>query len=160
MARVVGWLLAPIGSVVVVLGAFLAWSTWDAVSWGVSAFSPAAATAAGIGVVATVVGLGLLQGRPPFICVATAMLGVAVVVLAADLFVRDAGGSLLGELDGWRGSDGDGTSSLAPVWLLLVEGLALAGVGLVLFARRDRRDGARSRRGTRDGTVGATAERQ
>jgi hypothetical protein len=136
MARVVGWLLVPIGAVVVVLGAFLTWSTWDAVSWGFDSFSTLAATAAGLGVVATVTGLGLLHGRPALLCVATAILGVAVVVLSADLFARDAGGWLLGELDGWQGSDGGGISSLAPAWALLVEGLVLAGVGLALFARR------------------------
>ncbi|MGH2629270.1 MAG: hypothetical protein ACRDHI_01755 [Actinomycetota bacterium] len=136
MGRVVGWLLAPIGSVVFVLGAFLTWSTWDAVSWGFDSFSAVAATAAGLGVVATVVGLGLLQGRPRFLCVATAIVGMAVVVLAADLFARDAGGSLLGELDGWQGSDADGISSLAPVWALLVEGLLLSVVGVALFSRR------------------------
>ncbi len=52
------------------------------------------------------------------------MLGVAAVVLAIDLFARDAGGSLFGELDGWQGSDAEGISSLAPVWALLVMGTA------------------------------------
>ena len=32
--RIVGWLLVPIGSAVFALAAFMAWSTWDAVSWG------------------------------------------------------------------------------------------------------------------------------
>jgi len=136
MARVVGWLLLPIGWIVFVLGAFLAWSTWDAVAWGVDSFSPLAAGAAGLGTLATVVGLVALLGRPRVLCVATAVLGLVAVVFAADLFARGAGGSLLGDLDGWQGSDAGGISSLAPAWAVLVEGMALAAVGVTLGARR------------------------
>jgi hypothetical protein len=144
MARVVGWLLVPIGWMDVVLGAFLSWSAWDAVAWGFDSFSPIAANAAGLGVIATVAGLGALHGRPRFLCATTAILGVAVVVLAADLFARDAGGSLFGDLDGWQGSDAGGISSLAPVWTLLAEGLVLVAVGIALWVRHPL-DGGRLR---------------
>jgi len=136
MARVVGWLLVPIGWIVFALGAFLAWSTWDAVAWGVDSFSPLAAGAAGLGTIATVVGLGALLGRPRSLCVATAALGLMAVVLAIDLVARGAGGSLLGDLDGWQGSDAGGISSLAPAWAVLVEGIVLVAVGVALGARR------------------------
>ena len=116
MARVVGWLLVPIGWIVFALGAFLAWSTWDAVAWGVDSFSPLAAAAAGLGTVATVVGLGALLGRPRFLCLATAAIGLMAVAFASDLIARGAGGSLFGDLDGWQGSDAGGISSLAPAW--------------------------------------------
>jgi hypothetical protein len=143
MARVVGWLLVPIGWIVFALGAFLAWSTWDAVAWGVDSFSPLAAAAAGLGTVATVVGLGALLGRPRFLCLATAAIGLMAAAFATDLIARGAGGSLFGDLDGWQGSDAGGISSLAPAWAVLVEGMVLVGVGVALGARRRTDGGAR-----------------
>lgn len=130
--RVVGWLLVPIGSAVFALAAFMAWSTWDAVSWGFDSASSPAAGIALIGGVAALAGLALLKGRPAFPVVLVTAVGIAAVVLAADLFARDAGGWILGEADGWQGSDGDLRSSLVPAWALLVEGLALAGLALAI----------------------------
>ena len=52
------------------------------------------------------VGLTLLEGRPLFPVVLVTAVGIAAVVLAADLFARDAGGWILGEADGWQGSEG------------------------------------------------------
>lgn len=127
--RVVGWLLVPTGSLVFALGAFLAWATWDA-SWAVESLSPTAALAAALGLVTAVAGLVALAGRPRFLGVAVACCGALAVVLAADLFARDAGGWILGELDGWQGSDAAGASSLAPAWALLAEGLALIGAAV------------------------------
>lgn len=124
--RVLGWMLIGTGSLVFVLGAFLTWSTWDATSWGFASFTSTAAMSAALGGVSLVAGLVLLQGRPRSIAVVVTMLGAAIVALAVDLFARDAGGSLFGELDGWQGSDADGLSSLAPVWALLLEGLLVA----------------------------------
>lgn len=128
--RVLGWMLIGTGSLVFVLGAFLAWSTWDATSWGFDSFTSTAAMAAALGGVSLVAGLVLLQGRPRSIVAIVAMLGAAIMLLAIDLFARDAGGSLFGELDGWQGSEGAGLSSLAPVWALLLEGLLVAGAAL------------------------------
>lgn len=128
--RVVGWLLVPTGSVVFALAAFLAWSTWDFVSWGFDSASAPAALIAAFGGVAAVAGLTLLEGRPLFPVMLVTAVGIAAVVLAADLFARDAGGWILGEADGWQGSEGDHRSSLVPAWALLVEGLLLAGVAL------------------------------
>jgi len=96
------------------LGAFLAWSMWDAA----------------IGCVALLTGLVLLEGRPRTTVAAAAVLGVAAIALALDLFARDAGGSLFGELDGWQGSDADGVSSLVPVWALLVMGILLIAASI------------------------------
>ena len=124
--RVLGWMLIGTGSLVFVLGAFLTWSTWDATSWGFASFTSTAARSAALGGVSRVAGLGLLQRRPRSIAVVVTVLGAAIAALAVDLFARDAGGSLFGELDGWQGSDADGLSSLAPVWALLLEGLLVA----------------------------------
>ncbi|MGZ8580822.1 MAG: hypothetical protein ACXWW9_06010 [Actinomycetota bacterium] len=128
--RILGWLSICSGSVVFALGAFLAWAMWDATSWGFESVSPTAAAAAALGGVTLVAGLVLLQGRPGFTVAWTTVLGFAAVVLAIDLFARDAGGSLLGELDGWQGSDAEGVSSLAPVWALLVVGLLIIAASL------------------------------
>jgi len=112
------------------LGAFLAWSMWDATAWGFASTSPTAAAAAAIGCVALLTGLVLLEGRPRTTVAAAAVLGVAAIALALDLFARDAGGSLFGELDGWQGSDADGVSSLVPVWALLVMGILLIAASI------------------------------
>lgn len=127
-----GWLLVPTGSIVFALAAYLAWSTWDAVSWGFDSASAPAALTAAFGGVAALVGLALLAGRPLLPVVLVAGVGIAAVVLAVDLFARDAGGWILGEADGWRLGDGGQLSSLLPAWALLVEGLLVAGVALAL----------------------------
>jgi MFS superfamily sulfate permease-like transporter len=123
--RILGWLCICSGSVVFALGAFLAWAMWDATAWGFDSVTPTAVAAAAIGGVTLVVGLVLLRGHPAYKVASTAVLGFAAVVLAIDLFARDAGSSLLGELDGWQGSDAEGVSSLAPVWALLVLGILI-----------------------------------
>jgi hypothetical protein len=128
--RIVGWLLVPTGSIVFALAAYLAWSTWDAASWGFDSASAPAALTAAFGGIAALAGLALLSGRPLLAVVLVAALGIAAVVLAADLFARDAGGWILGEADGWRLGDGGRLSSLLPAWALLVEGLLLAGVAI------------------------------
>jgi len=132
--RLVAWLLVPIGSLVFALAAFLAWATWDARAWGFHSVSPQAAVAAAIGAVAAITGLMLLQGRPRLPVGVVMVVGVAAIVLAVDLFARNAGASILGEADGWQWSEGDLRSSLVPAWALLVEGVAL--VGLALLSRR------------------------
>ena len=132
--RVVGWLLVPIGSIVFALAAFLAWATWDARAWGFHSISPQASVAVALGAVAAIAGLMLLGGRPGFLVVFVTVVGSAAVVLAADLFARNAGAPILGEADGWQWSGGDLSSSLAPAWALLLEGLAL--IGLALWSRR------------------------
>ena len=140
--RILGWLSICSGSVVFALGAFLAWAMWDATSWGFGSVSPTAAAAAALGGVTLVAGLVLLQGRPAYTVASTTVLGFAAVVLAIDLFARDAGGSLFGELDGWQGSDAEGISSLAPVWALLVVGLLI--IAASLWCRRSFRRVPRS----------------
>jgi hypothetical protein len=103
---------------------------WDATAWGFASTSPTAAAAAAIGGVALLTGLVLLEGRPRIAVASTVVLGFAAVVLAIDLFARDAGGSLFGELDGWQGSDAEGVSSLAPVWALLVLGILIIAASI------------------------------
>jgi hypothetical protein len=127
--RIVGWLLLVAGCVVVALGAFMAWSTWDMTSWGFDSIAPTAALAAGLGAVALMASLALLNGRPRGAAIVVASLGTAAVALAIDLFARDAGGSLFGDVVDWQGSDVDGISSLAPAW-----GLAAIGVALLTAA--------------------------
>ena len=157
--RIVGWLLVPIGSAVFALAAFMAWSTWDAVSWGFDSASSPAALIAAVGGAASLAGLTLLRGRPLPPVVLVVVVGIAAVVLAADLFARDAGGWILGEADGWQGSDGDLRSSLVPAWALLVEGLALAGLALAIRRWNVQRESAilpswapASRRSSADGS--------
>jgi hypothetical protein len=130
MIRVFGWLLVPAGTLVLALGAWLAWMAWDSTSWGFADFSPQAASAAALGAVALLSGLVLLQGRPLVVVIVAVVVGVGAMALAADLFLRDAGASLFGDADGWQLGDGAGASSLAPAWALLVEGAVVAGGAL------------------------------
>ena len=95
--RIFGWLLLVAGCVVVALGAFMAWSTWDMTSWGFDSISPTATLAAGLGAIALAVALVLLRGRPRGAAIAVGVLGVVAVALAIDLFARNAGGSLFGD---------------------------------------------------------------
>jgi hypothetical protein len=131
--RIVGWLLVPIGSIVFALAAFLAWATWNASAW-FHLISPQATAAAALGGVAATAGLMLLGGRPAFLVALVTVVGFAAVVLAADLFARSAGTPILGDADGWQWSEGDLSSSLAPAWALMLEGLAL--IGLAFWSRR------------------------
>ena len=127
--RIVGWLLLVAGCVVVALGSFMAWSTWDMTSWGFDSISPTATLAAGLGAIALAVALVLLHGRPRGSAIAVGVLGVFTVACAIDLFATDAGVSLFGDALDWQGSDADGISSLAPAW-----GLAAIGVALLAAA--------------------------
>jgi hypothetical protein len=123
--RIVGWLLLVAGCVVVALGAFMAWSTWDMTSWGFDAIAPTAALAAGLGAVAVTASLVLLNGRPRGPAIVVALLGAFSVACAIDLFATDAGWSLFGDALDWQGSDAGGISSLAPAWGLSAIGVAL-----------------------------------
>lgn len=136
--RIVGWLLLTAGCVVVALGAFMAWSTWDMTSWGFDSISPTATLAAGLGAIALAVALMLLRGRPRWSAIVVGLLGVLAVACAIDLIARDAGWSLFGDAFDLQGSDADGVSSLAPAW-----GLSAIGIVLLIVAawgwRRSRR---------------------
>ena len=136
--RILGWLLLTAGSVVVALGAFMAWSTWDMTSWGFDSFSPTATLAAGLGAIALGVALVLLGGRPRGSTIAVGMLGVFTVALAIDLFARNAGGSLFGDAIDWQGSDAEGISSLVPAWGLVAIGIALLAVATWAWQRTRR----------------------
>ena len=98
-----GWLLLLTGSVVFALAAFLG-GPWDFVSWGFDSASAPAALIAAFGGVAAVAGLTLLEGRPLFPVMLVTAVGIAAVVLAADLFARDAGGWILGGPMAGRGA--------------------------------------------------------
>ena len=124
-----GWLLVATGAVAFSLAAFLTWATWDYTAWSFGSLSPTAAVAAALGAISMVAGLVLLDGRPRFLGLAIGALGVVAVALAADLFARDAGSSLLGDVGGWQGSNAGGASSLSPAWALLVQGVLLAAAG-------------------------------
>ena len=136
--RIVGWLLLVAGGVVVALGAFMAWSTWDMTSWGFDSISPTATLAAGLGAIALAVALVLLRGRPRGSAIAVGLLGVFTVALAIDLFARNAGGSLFGDAIDWQGSDADGISSLAPAWGLVAIGIALLAAATWAWQRSRR----------------------
>ena len=117
------------GGVVVALGAFMAWSTWDMTSWGFDSISPTAALAAGLGAIAITVALVLLRGRPRGLAIAVGVLGAFSLACAIDLFATDAGWPLFGVVLDWQGSDADGISSLAPAW-----GLTAIGISLLVVA--------------------------
>ncbi len=136
--RILGWLLLTAGSVVVALGAFMAWSTWDMTSWGFDSISPTATLAAGLGAIALVVALVLLGGRPRGSAIAVGVLGVFTVALAIDLVARNAGGSLFGDALDWQGSDAEGISSLVPAWGLVAIGIALLAVATWAWQRSRR----------------------
>ena len=127
--RIVGWLLLVTGCVVVALGAFMAWSFWDMTSWGFDALATTATLATALGAIALAVALVLLRGRPRGSAIAVGLLGGFAALCAIDLFARDAGGSLFGDVVDWQGSDAGGVSSLAPAW-----GLAAIGIALLVAA--------------------------